>query len=520
MIGLTQAEAAIDPAKPALLLGDDERSFGELEDRVERLSRHFVARGLAPGDPVAVMLPNGFEFMEVGLASARAGLRLLPVNWHLKSEEVAWILGDAGTRLLVVAASLVPIAAAAAARAPGCELLVVGDDSASSDAGSADAVAPPRSGYEEALAGAPGEPVDWRARDGRATPRYLFYTSGTTGRPRGVERDETPDPDSAVTRSVAAMWGLRPEDVFIVSSPLYHAAGSYAFISLFVGSTIVLQPRFSGADWLRAVERHRVSTSLMVPAHFIRILEVPEEERRSIDTSSMRLILHSAAPCPIPVKRRIMEALPTAAIWEFYGASEGGATKISPEEWLQRPGSVGRPWPGVEITIRGPEGERLPAGETGLIYVSAPRGRFRYHNDEEKTRGAWIGDTFTLGDVGHLDDDGYLYITDRAADMVIRGGVNIYPVEIEQAIHTHPDVVDCAVFGIPDARLGEIVMAMVETRRPLGASDLQAWCRQHLADFKCPEVVRFVDELPRDPSGKVRKRYLRDQVVATGASPD
>lgn len=513
MIGLTQPEAEVAPDKVALALDDRRRTFAELDDRVERLARVLVARGLAVGEPVAIMLPNGFEFMEAGLASARAGCRMLPVNWHLKSEEVGWILGDAGTRLLIVDEALVPVAAAAAAEAPGCSLLVVGsgDVRGSGPAGSGIAAA---DDYEAALAAAPGR-VDWAERTGRPTPRYLFYTSGTTGRPRGVERDEPPDPTAATTRAVAAMWGLVPDDVFIVTSPLYHAAGSYAFISLFVGSTVVLQRRFTGLGWLEAVQRERATTSLMVPAHFIRILEVPEDERRRIDTSSLRLILHSAAPCPIPVKRRIMEALPSAAIWEFYGASEGGATKISPQEWLERPGSVGRAWPGVTVTIRGPDGEALEAGETGLIYVSAPRGRFVYHNDPAKTEGAWLDDAFTLGDVGHVDSEGYLYITDRAADMVIRGGVNIYPVEIEQAIHLHPDVVDCAVFGIPDDRMGEILVAMVEARRPMTPDEVQGWCREHLADFKCPEVVRFVDELPRDPSGKVRKRYLRDQVVGT-----
>ncbi|HXW36150.1 MAG TPA: AMP-binding protein [Acidimicrobiales bacterium] len=501
----TQPGVSVAADKTALVMGEKSLSFGELEERVERLARALVARGLEPGSAVAVMLPNGFEFMEVGLATARAGCMLLPVNWHLKTEEVAWILDDSGASLLIadkerlpVASESVGLASADSASHP-CEILVVG--STSSD------------GYEAAIATAPEEPVDVTARRGRATPRYLFYTSGTTGRPRGVEReDESPDYESAMSTAVARMWGLTESDTFIESSPLYHAAGAYAFISLFVGGTIVILPRFEGRAWLEAVDEHRVTTSLLVPAHFIRILEVPDDERKSLDTSSLRLVMHSAAPCPIPVKRKIMDALATAQIWEFYGASEGGATKISPEEWIERPGSVGRAWPGVSVTIRDEKGRELPQGDTGLIYLSS-RGRFRYHNDPDKTEQAWLDDAYTLGDVGHIDPDGFLYITDRSADMVIRGGVNIYPVEIEQVLHSHPAVVDCAVFGVPDDRMGEVVLAMVEVREPVDAQELQAWCRERLADFKCPETVRFVDELPRDPSGKVRKRYLREAVL-------
>jgi long-chain acyl-CoA synthetase len=507
VISFVSPRSTVDPDKVALVLGDSSRTFGELETRLESLARMLVARRLPPGSAVGAMLPNGFEFMEVGLATARAGCHLLPMNWHLKTAEVAWILADSGARLLITDLARLPVALEASAQVPGCEVLVVGDTTAA--------------GYEAALASAPDTPVDVEARQGRATPRYLFYTSGTTGRPRGVERDdEAADPRSAVSQAVADMWGFTPDDTFVVSSPLYHAAGAYAFISLFVGETVVILPRFEGLEWLRAVERWRVSTSLLVPAHFIRILEVPEDERARIDTSSLRLVLHSAAPCPVPVKQRIMEALPATAVWEFYGASEGGATKISPEEWLERPGSVGRAWPGVTVSIRDDEGGELEAGATGLIYLTA-RGRFRYHNDPGKTAEAWRGDSYTLGDVGHLDEAGYLYITDRAADMVIRGGVNIYPVEVEGVLHTHPEVVDCAVFGIPDDRMGEIVMAMVETRRPVPAEELQQWCRDRMAVFKTPELVRFVDELPRDPSGKVRKRYLRDEVLAErgGSAP-
>jgi long-chain acyl-CoA synthetase len=251
----------------------------------------------------------------------------------------------------------------------------------------------------------------------------------------------------------------------------------------------------------------------MVPAHFIRILELPPEVRARWHLSSVRKILHAAAPCPPEVKRRIMDVFPPGAVWEFYGATEGPGTIISPEEWLARPGSVGRPWPGVTVKILDDDGREVPPGEVGTIYLSAlGSGKFSYRNAPEKTAGAFRGDFFTVGDMGWLDADGYLFIADRRTDMVISGGVNIYPAEIEAALHAHPDVVDAAVFGVPDDRWGESLHAVVEPRRdaPLTAAAVQAWCRERLADYKTPRTVEFTAELPRDPNGKVLKRQLRE----------
>jgi long-chain acyl-CoA synthetase len=239
---------------------------------------------------------------------------------------------------------------------------------------------------------------------------------------------------------------------------------------------------------------------------------VPEAERGALDHSTLRLIVHAGAPCPMPVKRRIIDALAPCEIAELYGMSEGGATRISMAEWLDRPGSVGTPWPGVEVRILDEAGQPVPVGETGVIYVRPPGGiGFRYHDDPDKTADAWRDDAFTVGDVGHLDADGYLFLTDRASDMVIRGGVNVYPREIEEVLHLHPDVVDCAIFGVPDERLGEQLYAVVETRVPVDEDDLRAHCAAHLADFKVPATFELVDELPRQPNGKVLKRLLRDR---------
>jgi long-chain acyl-CoA synthetase len=309
------------------------------------------------------------------------------------------------------------------------------------------------------------------------------------------------------------MWGFQTDDVHLLCGPGYHAGpGGYCFTSLFAGCTVVMLREWSARAWLDAVSRHRVTTTFMTPAHFIRILEVPQEELARHDLSSLRLIIHSGAPCPVDVKRRMLDLLPGCNITEMYGASEGGATRISRDEWLARPGSVGVPWPGVEVRILGDDGQVLGPNETGLIYVVPAGGRrFHYHQDDGKTAQAWQEDAFTVGDVGHLDDDGYLYITDRVSDMVLWGGVNIYPREIEEVLHTHPAVVDCAVFGVPDPRYGEVLKAVVETRQPTTTDEVRTWVRERLADFKVPTYVDIVAELPRDPNGKVMKRLLRDQ---------
>jgi long-chain acyl-CoA synthetase len=248
----------------------------------------------------------------------------------------------------------------------------------------------------------------------------------------------------------------------------------------------------------------------MVPAHFIRILEIPEQERAAIDVSSFSLIVHAAAPCPVAVKFKMMEAFPHASIHELYGASEGGATKISPEEWRARPGSVGLPWPGVEIRILDEQGESVPTGEPGIIYIRPPGPhRFRYRNDDDATSAAWHDDAFTVGDIGFLDEDGYLTITDRVSDMVLWGGVNIAPREIEEVLFEHPGVVDCAVFGIPDERDGERLKAMVQLRSVVSTEELADYVGARLARYKVPREWEVVDELPRDHNGKVRKRLLR-----------
>ncbi len=427
---------------------------------VERLARALVARGVEAGDRVAVVLRNDAPFFVAGLATARCEAVFLPINWHLKQPEIDFIVEDSAAKVVIDDASYTELMNEAA-----------------------DDVALP--------AGFPA-------------PAFMFYTSGTTGRPKGVLHAK---PDATrlqmVQQMLAQMWGFTPDDVHILCGPAYHGGpGGYAFSHLWVGATLVIQPAWDPRDWLRLVDAHRVTTTFMTPAHFIRVLEVPADERARYDLSSLRLIIHGAAPCPIEVKRRFIEAVPSAEVYELYGASEGGATRISSKEWLERPGSVGTPWPGTEVKV----------DDDGLIWIRPPGGvGFKYHNDPEKTSAAWQGEYFTVGDVGRIDDDGYLYITDRATDMVIRGGVNVYPREIEDVLHTHPAVVDCAVVGVPDDRYGEVLKALVEVRMPVPADALAAHVRERIADFKCPEIWEFVDALPRDAAGKVQKRLLKSR---------
>ena len=478
--------------------GDRVVTYRELEERTNRLAQVLAAHGVEPLDRVAVMLPNGAEFLETGLGAAKAAAELVPINRHLKRDEVAWILADSGARVLVADATFTDVVTGALEAAPDCRVILVGSND--------------ERDYERLLASSDSERP---SRDGFAAPEYFFYTSGTTGRPRGVERDPPAIGRPPAVLPVAMMWGLTGEDVYLVASPLYHATCAYAFTHLYLGSTVVCPPRWDAAEWLRLVEQHSVTVGFVTPAHLIRILEVPDDEREARDLSSLRLLLHAAAPCPVAVKHKALAAFPDSTeIWEFYGASEGGATRISAQEWLEHPGSVGKPWPGTEVLIVGEGGAALEPGETGVIYIRPPAqmSRFRYHRDDEKTDRAWRDDAFTVGDMGHVDDDGYLYITDRVSDMILRGGVNVYPAEIEQCLYTHPAVVDCAVLGVPDERSGEAILALVEARMVVTADELADHCRAHLADFKCPQRFELVEELPRDPNGKVLKRQLREQL--------
>ncbi len=483
----------------ALVAPDDEaglvtRTYGELDDRARRLAAVLAARGAGPGRPVAAALRNGVEPFEVAIAAAMAGAPFLPLNWHLKEAELAYLLADAGVGVVVGHQDL---AAHLPAAGGDVGVLLLGADPASGCS------------YEVELEAAPADPD----LDSGAGPELVFYTSGTTARPKGVIHAALRDP--AVRHmsmgGQVQLWQWTSDDVYVMSGPCYHAShAGWGLTALYAGATTVVPARFDAEGFLRAVERFGGTRSFMVPAHFIRVLQLPPATLAAIDASTLRLVVHGAAPCPIGVKRQMMQTFGATEFHELYGASEGGATRISPEEWLEHPGSVGRAWPGVEIRVLDENGAPKPVGEDGLIYIRPPSStRFGYRNDPEATERAWVDDAFTVGDIGHLSEDGYLTITDRLSDMVLWGGVNIAPREIEEVLFEHPAVVDCAVFGIPDERDGEHLKAVVELRESVEPSDLADHVRDRLADYKVPHVWEFIDQLPRDPNGKVLKRLLK-----------
>src|SRR5580658_9549237 len=478
------AIAAADPERVALVCGDSRISFARLDRAANAMAHLFARAGVGPGDRVAVMLGNGPEAFAAWYGAARRGALVVPVSTRLTAPEASYIVSDSGAIVLVHDGSPAAAATVTTTAVTGVtvepSVLVEGVDT------------PPDDDYL-------GTPVT-----------TMSYTSGTTGRPKGIIRPAPPATREAPPNPFAAFWGLLPHDVHLMCGPGYHMApAAYSQMSLNEGGTVVIMTKWDATEALRLIEAERVTTAQMVPANFIRILEA---DWRAYDRSSVRKILHAAAPCPVPVKRKIIDVFPAGAIWEYYGASEGMASVISPEEWLTKPGSVGRPFPGLSVRILDDDGAELPPGEVGAIYISTFAGlRFGYHNDPDKTDRAWRDDYFTVGDLGWLDEDGYLFLADRRTDLILSGGVNIYPAEVESALAEELDVVDAAVFGLPDGRMGQRVHAVVELRpgAPRDAEALLGRLATRLADYKRPRTVEFVDVLPRQDNGKVMKARLR-----------
>jgi long-chain acyl-CoA synthetase len=498
--------AEVDPGRPAVTMAAAGTvvTYGELDERSNRLARLLRAAGLRRGDVVAVFMENNPRYSEMAWAALRSGLYLTPVNSHLTPPEVAYILDDCAASALISSAALsatceaLPDATIARRRVR----LMVDGASARFDS------------YELAIEGYPG------ARLGdESSGAYLFYSSGTTGRPKGV-RQPIPDASPAVRQprveGLARLYGYREGMRYLSPAPMYHAAPLGAALSVQrYGGTVVMMERFDAAEALRLIERHRVTHSQWVPTMFIRMLRLGDEERLGPDLSSHESATHAAAPCPIDVKRRMIEWW-GPIVYEYYSGTElSGTTYITSQEWLEHPGSVGRALSGG-VHIIGDDGRELPAGEVGTIYFTGGS-PFEYHNDPAKTADAYLpGGLSTMGDMGYLDDGGWLYLTDRKAHMIISGGVNIYPREAEDVLLGHPAVADAAVLGVPDDDMGEQVKAVVQPAPgTLAGPDLErelvAFCRERLATFKCPRSVDFVDELPRSPTGKLHKQVLRDR---------
>lgn len=490
--------AGREPGRLAVVAGEDARTYGELNARANQLARALARRQVHPGDGIAVMCSNRPEFVEVYAAAQRSGLRLTTVNWHLTSAEAAYIVADCDAKVFVADARFAEVAAAALAESGSAAVgLAVGGEIAGFEA------------YEAVLAGEETGNPDHPELGGT-----MLYTSGTTGRPKGVYRPDRP----ATSAAILGLFDPRPGDVHLCTGPLYHAA-PLAFslaIPLLVGGTVVLMDGWDAASTLELVERHRVTHTHMVPTMFHRLLSLPESVRAAADLSSLRFVLHGAAPCPVHVKQRLIEWVGPIVV-EYYAATEGTATWVTSAEWLERPGTVGLVGEDEVVRILDPNGERLGPGEAGLIYLKAPeQGRFQYYKDDAKTSSTYLGDYFTLGDVGYLDEDGYLYLTDRTANLIISGGVNIYPAEVDAVLLEHPAVGDAATIGVPDEEWGEVVVAVVEPAPGVEpdddlAAELAAFCRERLAHYKCPRRVDFVEELPRHDNGKIYKRVLRER---------
>jgi long-chain acyl-CoA synthetase len=494
-----------DPAALALVDPEGrEWTRGELLAAANQVAHGLRALGLGKGDCVAAVLPNGAPMFQIYLAIAQTGMYLTPINHHLTAPEIAYIVRDSEARAFFGAERF-----AAACRGAADEL---GFPARARFAlGSVEGFRP----FAELLAGQPASlPAD------RAAGQVMNYTSGTTGRPKGVRRALAPiDPDTAASLAAGflGLFGIRPGDgnVHLCGSPLYHTAVLvFAASSLHCGHPVVLMDKWSPEEMLRLIERYRVTTSHMVPTQFHRLLALPEEVRRRFDVSSTRAMVHAAAPCPVDVKRRML-AWWGDSIWEYYAATEGGGTVVPPGEWRERPGTVGRAWAGSEIRVLDEEGKDCPPGTPGTVYMKLGAATFEYKGDRKKTEENRREGFFTVGDVGYLDPDGYLFLCDRKSDMIISGGVNIYPAEIESVLLTHPKVADAAVFGIPHADWGEEVKAVIEPADGVVGDDrlrreILDFCADKLARYKTPRTIDFIAEMPRDPNGKLYKRKLRD----------
>ena len=496
----------------ALALADEfgETSWRALNERVDRLIHALRSAGLETGDTFSVLSGNRREYFEAMAAACQGGWRFVPVNWHCVADELAYVLDNSDSKALLVDARFVQVAAEALKRPEAPPLLVNAVMGGEAPEGF--------DSYESLLAGAsPEEPEDQRAGG------PMFYTSGTTGRPKGVvggalQPGGPVELFSLITKAAGNWVGMPEEGVSLLEGPVYHSAQwAFSFLPMLTGSSVVIRHKFDAAETLDLIDRYGVTNVHLVPTQFIRLLRLETSRRQSFDGSSLQLCLHGAAPCSEDVKRRMLEWW-GPKISEYYGGTEGAvSTVISAQEWLQRPGSVGRPLDTVEIRIVKDDGSLAGPGETGQIYIKNSLGiDFEYHKDPAKTEAAHLEPgVFTLGDVGYLDQDGYLFMSDRKIDMIISGGVNIYPAEIEGVLVTHPAVIDAAVFGIPHPEFGEEVKAAVELSENAESSqaladELIAHCREHLAGYKAPKSIDFEASLPRHPTGKLFKRLLRE----------
>lgn len=490
------------------LVADDHTSqtYGELGARVNQLSNALRKLGLKRGDAVAVDMANEPAWIEIFLAVHQIGLYMTPINFHLTGPEIAYIIDNCEAKVFFSSQTFATPAANALKELNNPELLAFATGKDGVEGFQA---------YESLFEGASAEdPED------RTAGALMLYTSGTTGRPKGVRRplpEGTPDEMGEGSTLLAQIFDIKPQEgAHLVQGPFYHSAPAiFSTSTLHMGRTLIIQDRWNPEGCIERISRYKVTSTHMVPTMFTRILSLPDEFKAQHDISSMTNMIHAAAPCPVETKKQMFEMF-GPCIYEYYGATEGGGAYVKPEEWLAHPGTVGRPWPGADIKIYDDEGNELPPGKVGTIYMLSVMGDFEYYKDKGKTDESRRGAYITVGDVGYLDDEGWLFISDRKSDMIIAGGVNIYPAEIEGDMIQHPKVRDVAVFGIPSKDLGEAVHAVIELEDGVEPSDelkddIMQFTMKSVAKYKLPKDIEFTDALPRQPSGKLFKRKLRDK---------
>ncbi len=504
--------AAANPHKPAIIMGASGAvtTYGELDVAANRLSRVFFDAGLRPGDHIAMCMENHPRFLEVAWGATYAGLIFTACSSRLLSDELEYIINDCGAKAFITSRYKADQAAEIVAATPHVQVRLM-----------LDGVIDGYDSYESTVAARSAEPLSDRVEG-----TDMLYSSGTTGRPKGVVKPWSPQPlGSAATSVMGLLQGLfaaTPDSVYLSPAPLYHSAPlRFCLSMLSLGGTVVVMEHFDAEDALKLIEEFHCTHSQWVPTMFVRMLKLPIEARTRYDVSSLKVAVHAAAPCPVEVKRNMIEWW-GPVLHEYYAGTEGnGFVYCNSEMWLAHPGTVGMAVQGT-LHIVGEDGTDCPVGQSGTIYFEGGAA-FEYHNDKEKTSGSRNAQGWsTLGDVGYVDGDSYLFLTDRKAYMIISGGVNIYPQEAENVLINHPEVVDVAVFGVPNDDFGEEVKAVVQPREMPADADararlqqtLIAYCRSQLADVKCPRTVDFRDELPRHPTGKLYKRLLKDEYWA------
>ncbi|MGW8591823.1 AMP-binding protein [Dietzia sp. NPDC055877] len=488
-------------------------TFGQLAEAAHGYARGLQELGLKTGDCIVLLAPNSIEFLEVYYAALEIGLYVAPANWHLTGPEVAYIIDNSGSTVFIADQRFADVAAVAAAEA-GLDMArcyAIGDVPGFRPLAE---LAAPAAGD-----GGAGEASSSSLPSDRTLGAPMLYTSGTTGRPKGVRRPLTgASPDQVTVPNYYFFAGFNihaPDNVHICGSPLYHTAVlNFVTISLNLGQAVVLMDKWTPEEMLRLIDAHGVTQSHMVPTQFSRLLELPDDVRAKYDVSSLRTIVHGAAPCPKHVKQAMLDWW-GPVLTEYYAGTEGGGCTITGEEWLRKPGSVGKPWKTTTLKILDDDGNELGTDEIGNVYLQMHGSKFEYHQDAEKTAKTYVGELFTMGDIGYVDADGYLFLCDRKNDMIISGGVNIYPAEIESEMTRHEAVRDAAVFGIPHKDWGEEVKAVIELAEGFDESDeIKAQILDdlagRLAKFKMPRTIDVVNELPRQANGKLVKRTLKD----------